>query len=54
MSKNTVINQIAKNILLIDTLETRNSDSLDFKDLAVWKIKEALEAAYLEGQKSTK
>ena len=28
------------------TLETRNSDSLDFSDQAVWSIKAALQEAY--------
>ena len=36
-------------VLAIETLETRNADSLDFHDRAVWVIKEALEAAYLAG-----
>jgi hypothetical protein len=43
------IDQIAKDVLGIETLETRNSDSLDFHDLAVWKIREALAAAYAAG-----
>ena len=33
----------------IDTLETRNSDGLDFHDVAVWAIRAALEAAYTAG-----
>jgi hypothetical protein len=41
--------QIASQHLGIDTLETRNSDSLDFHDVAVWTLREALEAAYLAG-----
>lgn len=32
-----------------ETLETRNSDSLDFSDQAVWSLKAALEAAYEAG-----
>lgn len=40
---------IAKEILHIETLETRNSDRLDFPDMAVWSVKEALLAAYLAG-----
>ena len=40
---------IAKEQLRIDTLETRNSDSLDFHDVAVWSVKAALEAAYRAG-----
>ena len=33
----------------IETLETRNSDRLDFHDVAVWAIRAALEAAYAAG-----
>ncbi len=33
----------------LETLEARKSDSLDFHDLAVWSVKEALEAAYEAG-----
>ena len=46
------ISQIAQKHLFLDTLETQNSDSLDFHDLAVWQIKEALEAAFRAGQQS--
>lgn len=34
----------------IETLETRNSDGLDFHDVAVWAIRAALEAAFAAGQ----
>ena len=40
---------IAGKILGLETLETRNLDSLDFHDLSVWQIKKALEAAFLAG-----
>ena len=40
---------IAKEVLNVPTLETRKSDSLDFHDVAVWCLKEALEAAYQAG-----
>ena len=40
---------IARNKLGIETLEARNSDTLDFYELAAWQIKEALEAAYRAG-----
>lgn len=46
------INRIAREILGVETLETRNRDSLDFHDLPVWLIKNALEAAYLAGARS--
>jgi hypothetical protein len=35
-----------------DTLETRNSNRLDFHDVAVWQIREALEAAYEAGHQA--
>ena len=41
--------RIAQEHLLIDTLETRNSVSLDFHDVSVWNVKEALIAAYQAG-----
>lgn len=40
---------IAAKFLGLETLETRNSDRLDFSDQAVWQLKAALEAAYLTG-----
>lgn len=43
---------IAQNILGLETLETRNSDDLDFCELSVWQIKEALAAAYKAGKES--
>ena len=47
---NEELEQIAADILNLETLETLSSDSLDFKEQAVWDIKEALEAAYKAGQ----
>lgn len=44
---------IAKEKLHIDTLETRNSDSLDFHDVAVWSVRDALLAAYQAGKAAT-
>lgn len=44
------IEQIAKAQLGIETLASRNSDSLDFYDLGVGGIKAALEAAFKAGQ----
>lgn len=40
---------IAKKYLSIDTLETRNSDFLDFHDVSVCNIKLALEDDYFAG-----
>ena len=52
-SQEKVIEDIAKRHLLVDTLETRNSDSLDFYEVAVWCIKAALLEAYQAGQDAT-
>ena len=34
----------------IETLETRNSDELDFYELAVWEIKKIIIDAYMSGR----
>lgn len=47
------LDHIAQTILGLETLETRNSDRLDFHDLAVWSIKAALLAAFEAGQQAT-
>ena len=46
-----VANRSAKDVLNIDSLETQNSDSLDFFDISVWSIREALILAIKEGEK---
>lgn len=53
-SMTDTITQIAANVLGLETLETRNSDSLDFSDQYVAAIKLALEAAYEAGRDSAK
>ena len=45
----TILTLIAQKHLGIDTLQTRNADSLDFHDTAVWCIRDALEAAFKAG-----
>ncbi len=40
---------IAKRHFLVETLDTRNSDGLDFHDIAVWSIRAALIEAYAAG-----
>jgi hypothetical protein len=42
--------EIAINHFFVETLETRNSDSLDFHEVSVWAIRSALEAAFAAGQ----
>ena len=51
---NKLLEQIAKEHLFIETLETQNSDRSDFHDVAVWSIKSALEAAYAAGVEAVK
>jgi hypothetical protein len=47
--RTAALSVIAQNVLGLETLETRNADSLDFTDQAVWSIRAALEAAYAAG-----
>ena len=49
-----LLTQIALDHLFIETLATRNSDSLDFHEVSVWGIKSALMAAYKAGQQAAK
>lgn len=51
-ARDTAINRIAKETLGLETLEARNMDGLDFHDLAVWSIKDALQRAYEAGRKA--
>ena len=44
-----LLTQIAQSKLGIETLETRKSDGLDFHDVAVWCLRDALEAAFSAG-----
>jgi hypothetical protein len=46
---NSILAEIARRHLSIETLETRNADSLDFYDTAVWCVRDALEAAFKAG-----
>ncbi|WP_338869454.1 DUF6900 domain-containing protein [Myxococcus stipitatus] len=43
------LERIARETLNVETLATQDSDSLDFHDVAVWQLKDALEAAYQAG-----
>lgn len=40
---------IAKRHFFVETLDTRNSDGLDFHDVAIWSIRAALNEAYAAG-----
>ena len=45
----SILTLIAQKHMDIVTLETRHGDSLDFHDVAVWRLKEALHAAFMAG-----
>lgn len=45
---------IARQVLGIDTLATRKSDGLDFHDISVWGLREALTTAYLMGRREAR
>lgn len=53
LTRHQEIAELAQRILKIETLETRNSDALDFHELAVWTIQAALDAAYEAGRQSS-
>ena len=53
-SLDQLLTHIARDHLFIETLETRRSDSLDFHDVAVWCIRDALEAAFNAGVEHAK
>jgi hypothetical protein len=50
----TLLQQIALDHLFIETLETRNSDRMDFHEVSVWGVKSALIAAYEAGRQAAK
>jgi uncharacterized protein DUF6900 len=51
MSATETALEVAQKKLGLNTLETQDSDRLDFHELSVWQLKEALEAAYEAGAK---
>jgi hypothetical protein len=50
----SIIKDIAKKELMIETLERRKMDSLDFHEVGVLEVRAALEAAYRAGQEAAK
>lgn len=52
MKKNEIakLEKIAQEVLGVETLETRMSDSLDFHEVSVWGLEEALKRAYEAGK----
>jgi hypothetical protein len=51
-TRTETIEEIARKVMLIETLETRNMDGLDFHEVAVWQVQQALEMAFVAGRKS--
>lgn len=49
-----IIASIAQRYLDLETLESRHSDRLDFKDHACWSIRDALRAAFEAGKHATR
>ena len=49
MTTKDLFTRIAQKHLSIDTLETRHRDSLDFHDVGVWCVRDALQAAFEAG-----
>lgn len=54
MTKQQTLEQIAQRRLRLETLETRKSDRLDFHEVAVWNIQDALNDAYEAGKAAAK
>ena len=48
-TRDATIAAIAREVLHVETFEARKMDGLDFHDLAVWSVREALERAYAAG-----
>ena len=49
-AREQLLQRIAAEHLFVETLETRNSDRLDFYDVSVWGIRQALIDAYEAGR----
>lgn len=43
------LDQMTRNVLDIETLETRNSDGLDFHEVSVWQLRDIVARAYAMG-----
>ena len=48
-ARDTLVGELARKHLFIETLEERKRDSLDFHEVSVWGVQAALEAAYAAG-----
>ena len=52
-ARDQLLQRIAAEHLFVETLQTRNSDRLDFYDVSVWGIRQALIDAFEAGQKAS-
>ena len=52
MKRHAILAAIARKHLLIPTLKTRRSDSLDLHEVAVWQVEAALKSAFEAGSRS--
>ena len=50
--RDALILEIAQRRFFLETLETRNADCLDFHDVAVWAIRDALTEAFEAGRRA--
>lgn len=48
--KEQAVTRIAREVLDLETLDERRMDDLDFHELSVWQIRQALEQAYEAGR----
>jgi len=48
------LEEIARQFLSIPTLKERRADSLDFHEVSVWSVRDALQAAFEAGKRSEK
>ena len=52
MTKNQTLTKIARTVLRVPTLKSRNADHLDFYELSCWTLQAALDLAYDAGRKA--
>ena len=50
--RDALILEIAQRRFFLETLETRSADRLDFHDVAVWAIRDALTEAFEAGSRA--
>jgi len=50
--RDALLFEIAERQFRLETLETRNRDRLDFHDVAVWAIRDALAEAFEAGRRA--